>query len=99
MMSETDRQRESWSDRLKRAIKPQWMIEREKKHPPGKDNWRLGHLLWLATLGSPAETDEFSRQVERTVAGKGHAPETNWQEREKQQRANQSLDAPSSPTR
>ena len=89
-MSEMSGQSESWSDRLKRAIKPQWMIERDKKRPPGKDDWRLGHLLWLATLGSPAETDQFSRQLDRALTGKGHAPETNWQKRETDHRTGQS---------
>lgn len=98
-MSETENQRESWSDRLKRAIKPRWMVERDKKRPPGKDDWRLGHLLWLATLGSPAETEQFSNQVNKAFTGKGHASETNWQERERQQRANQSLGADNSPKR
>jgi hypothetical protein len=73
---------DTWSDRLKRRIKPEWMAERDKARPPGKADWRLGHLLWVMTLGSPAEVDAFSTQMDRAMKGTDDAAKTNWQERE-----------------
>jgi hypothetical protein len=85
--TETESKESGWSDRLKQHIKPQWMVERDKKRPPGKTDWRPGHLLWVMTLGSPAEIDAlFSKQTDVGAALKQPA----WQERESNRQAGNS---------
>ena len=87
---ETKSNENSWSDRLKGHIKPEWMVERDNKRHPGEKDWRPGHLLWVMALGSPAEIDAlFSRQTDMDVALNRPA-KTKWQERESKQRADTS---------
>jgi len=84
---ETNRKESSWSDKLKQCIKPQWMVERDKKRPPGKRDWRPGHLLWVMTLGSPAEIDAlFAKQTDSDAVPK----ELTWQDRENDRQARNS---------
>lgn len=80
--TESEGREDTWSDRLKRRIKPEWMVEGDKNRPAGKPDWRLGHLLWIMTLGSPAEVDALFGNPNATLKRTGDAVKTDWQERE-----------------
>jgi hypothetical protein len=83
-VSDTDIGKENcWSDTLKQAIKPRWLIERDKSRPPGKADWRLGHMAWLMLAGSPAEFGAFEHQIGLTADRRAAV---QWQEREDAQR-------------
>jgi hypothetical protein len=83
----------TWSDKLKRRIKPEWMVKRDEQHPELVD-FRPGHLAWLLAVGSPKEFDTLEQKIGNVGKRAGADVAEKWQGREGDQRANKSTNGP-----